>query len=216
MTPTTTSLAGPSPALFEVFAIPDFEGRMAALRREVRPWLEGVGAALAPELAAMAGEPLHPHVARHARRTVNPPDDTWVAFGPDRRGYKKERHFKVALSRQALRLVFEIGPEFEAKPAWAAAWRDSGPQLAATLGRPGRELAWFRNEHDEEPAEALDGIRPAALAALAEVLTGRRDGQLVLGRRLPRPEAAVLSGAAFAALALDTFRALAPCYHVGA
>jgi uncharacterized protein YktB (UPF0637 family) len=50
-------------------------------------------------------------VARHARRTVNPPDDTWVAFAPDRRGYKKHCHFKVAVSRNAVRFLFDVGPE---------------------------------------------------------------------------------------------------------
>ena len=36
----------------------------------------------------------YPHVAKHARRSVNPPKDTWVAFATSKRGYKMLPHFK--------------------------------------------------------------------------------------------------------------------------
>ncbi len=37
------------------------------------------------------------HIARHARRTVNPPKDTWSAYAHNKRGYKKHPHFQVGL-----------------------------------------------------------------------------------------------------------------------
>ena len=37
------------------------------------------------------------HVAKHARRSVNPPIDTWVAFAPNKRGYKMLPHFQIGL-----------------------------------------------------------------------------------------------------------------------
>ena len=104
-----------TPRDFQVFALPDFARRMAAIRGIVRPKLEALGASLEPAVGRIAGSPVFAHVARHARRTVNPPDDTWVAFGPDRRGYKKAPHFKVAVSRHALRFLFELGPEYPSK-----------------------------------------------------------------------------------------------------
>ena len=48
-------------------------------------------------------------------------DDTWVAFGPDKRGYKKHCHFKVVVSRRSIRFLFEAGPEFADKKKWVAA-----------------------------------------------------------------------------------------------
>lgn len=200
----------PPARAFQVFAIDGFETRMAALCTTARPWLERVGAAVSPVLAAELGEPIFPHVARHARRTVNPPDDTWVAFGPDKRGYKKDRHFKVAISKAALRLLFEVGPEYPQKAEWAEQWRARAPSLRSRLAKA--DLAWFRNEHDEEPAGLLAPLGAAELAGLAEGFTTRRDGQLVLGRRVRRSEALRLHGDAFADLILETFRALAPCY----
>src|SRR5690606_33022218 len=96
---------------FRVFDIPGFQERMTAIGQRIRPKLADIGEALAPEIAGLVDRPVWAHVARRARRTVNPPDDTWVAFAGDRRGYKKDAHFKVAVSRGALRLLFELGPE---------------------------------------------------------------------------------------------------------
>ncbi len=107
---------------FDVFDIEDFQGRMAAIRQRIQPKLTMLGEAIAPRLAREVHAEVYPHVARHARRTVNPPDDTWVALGPERRGYKKSQHFKVAISRHCVRLLVEIGPEFADKSRWAGRW----------------------------------------------------------------------------------------------
>jgi uncharacterized protein YktB (UPF0637 family) len=191
-------------------AIPGFQSRMEAIRGDVRPWLMNVGETLAPALAArLGGGSVFAHVARHARRTVNPPDDTWVAFGPDPRGYKKYRHFKVAISRSAIRLLFEIGPEYGDKTAWAEAWRRAVPSLRRRW--TGTDLAWFRNEHDEEPAGPLKSLGNADLAGMADRLLDRREGQIVLGRWIDRAQALKLKEG-FGELALETFAALGPCY----
>ncbi len=198
---------------FEVFAIPGFAARMAALRTRVRPKLEALGTALGPAVARATGRELHAHVARHARRTVNPPDDTWVAFGPDPRGYKKTPHFKIAVSRHALRFLFEIGPEYPAKAEYAAAWRREAARLRRALGSV-RELGWFTNEHDEEPAGRLAELDDAGWLRLGEALTRTRDGQLVLGRRVDAREAARWTGAECERTAVDTFAPLAACLRL--
>src|SRR2546425_48052 len=95
---------------FKVFDVEGFRPRMAELRSRVRPKLEVLGKSLAPSVSRSLGGEVFAHVAKHARRTVNPPDDTWVAFSPDARGYKKHCHFKVAVSRHCVRFLFEVGP----------------------------------------------------------------------------------------------------------
>src|SRR5207253_2263610 len=112
-------------------------------------------------------EEVFPDGAKHARRTVNPPDDTWVAFAPDRRGYKKHCHFKVAVSRNCVRFLFEVGPEHADKARWRAAWKRNAAQLGAVLRRV-QGLAWFKNEHDEEPAGMLSDLDAEGLTQLAE------------------------------------------------
>jgi uncharacterized protein YktB (UPF0637 family) len=198
---------------FKIFDEPGFKGRMSAIRERIRPKLEAIGHSLTPGVERATGGDVFAHVARHARRTVNPPDDTWVAFGPDARGYKKHCHFKVAVSRHAVRFLFEVGPEHGDKNRWATAWRKSAPRLAPVLRRV-KGLAWFKNEHDEEPAAALADLSSEQLAELGDELTRTRDGQLVLGRVIPASDAARWTEAQYRDAALETFRALAPLYRL--
>jgi len=198
---------------FDVFTIPDFQGRMAAIRERVRPKLEEIGEALRPSLAKIVGGDLFAHVARHARRTVNPPDDTWVAFGPDKRGYKKDAHFKIAVSRNCLRFLFEVGPEYQNKTRWASLWAKKMGELAPGLKRA-KGLGWFKNEHDEEPATLLRDLTPEPLRQLAQELTRTRDGQFVLGRLVSREEATGWSREAVEKAALSTFELLVPLYRM--
>lgn len=198
---------------FRVFEVKGFQPRMSEIRARVRPKLEAIGHSLAPAIQRTTGEPIFAHVARHARRTVNPPDDTWVAFAGDPRGYKKHAHFKVAVSRNCVRFLFEIGPEHADKMRWAAAWKRSAPRLAPVLRRV-RGLAWFKNEHDEEPVAPLADLSTDDLAALADKLVRTRDGQLVVGRAVPAAEAARWTEAQYRTAALETFRALAPLYRL--
>src|SRR2546426_11515235 len=207
----------PSPAFvasdFKLFEVKGFKPRMDEIRARVRPKLDAFGGRLAPTISRSVAAEVFPHVAKHARRTVNPPDDTWVAFGPDARGYKKHCHFKVAVSRRAVRFLFEVGPEHADKKRWAAAWKRNAPRLGPVLRRV-KGLAWFKNEHDEEAASPLADLSPEQLAELADELTRTRDGQLVLGRVVPAEQASRWTEAQYRDAALETFRALAPLYRL--
>ena len=142
---------------FQVFAIPDFPGRMAAIRGQIQPKLFALAEEIGPNLKPIVGSEAFPHVAKHMRRTVNPPDDTWVAFGPEKRGYKKAQHFKLAISRHCIRFLFEIGPEYADKAKWVRAWEREIGRLAVKL-KKGPGLGWYKNEHDEEPAALLESL----------------------------------------------------------
>jgi uncharacterized protein YktB (UPF0637 family) len=202
-----------SAADFKLFDVQAFKPRMEEIRTRLRPKLEAIGTSLAPAIQHATGEKTFPHVARHARRTVNAPDDTWVAFAPDARGYKKHLHFKVAVSRHAVRFLFEAGPEHADKKKFAAAWRKNAPKLGPVFRRA-KGLAWFKNEHDEEPAAALADLSSEAIADLADELTRTRDGQLVIGRTVRAAEVIRWTEAQCRDTALDAFRALAPLYRL--
>ena len=198
---------------FKVFDVKGFQPRMTEIRARIRPKLEAFGHCLAPAIAHSTGGEAFAHVAKHARRTVNPPDDTWVAFCPDARGYKKHPHFKVAVSRHCVRFLFEIGPEHADKHRVAAAWKKNAGKLGPVIRRV-KGLAWFKNEHDEEPAGMLGDMTPEAFFALADELMRTRDGQLILGRMVSAAEASRWKEADYRTAALETFRALAPLYQL--
>jgi uncharacterized protein YktB (UPF0637 family) len=198
---------------FQMFAIPGFADRMAAIRKQIQPKLFSLAEEIGPKLKVMVESEVFSHVAKHMRRTVNPPDDTWVAFGPEKRGYKKAQHFKVAISRHCVRFLLEIGPDYADKAQWAKAWQREAGRLATAL-KKGSALGWYKNEHDEEPAALLEHLSPAEISRLALELTRRKDGQLVLGRRLDQAEILRLKPGAFTQAALATFTDVAALYRL--
>ena len=198
---------------FKVFEVTGFTQRMSEIRARIRPKFQMLGQRLLPEVSRAIGAEAFAHVARHARRTVNPPDDTWVAFAPDKRGYKKHCHFKVAVSRNAVRFLFEVGPEHDDKKRWAAAWKKNAPKLGPVLNRM-KGLAYFKNEHDEEPTALLANLSVDELVTLGDEALRTRAGQFVVGRVVPASEAARWTEAQYRTAALETVRALSPLYRL--
>lgn len=196
---------------FKVFDVTRFADRMHAIRERIQPRLHEIGESLGPVIADLLDQPVFAHVARHARRTVNPPEDTWVAFGLDKRGYKKDVHFKIAVSRNAVRLLFEVGPDYYDKSGWHRSWKREFGSLAGQLGKAPK-LTWFRNEHDEDPAAGLGRLETDALRDLGQELVRRREGQLVLGRRLDEKAVLGMTEAAFRKAVIGTFQPLTPLF----
>src|SRR6202158_4857724 len=91
------SRLGFTPRDFELFAVEDFSTRMRLIYEHVRPRLIKLGNELAPELSRKLHMEFFPHVARHARRTVKPPAETWAAFGPSPKGYKRYGYLRVVI-----------------------------------------------------------------------------------------------------------------------
>ena len=104
---------------FDVFTIDGLERRMDALKSIVRPKFQAFGDYFAGYFSAKTGEEFFAHIAKHARRTVNPPNDSWVAFAPYKRGYKSLPHFQIGLTNHHLFIVVAIIYEAPQKSAMA-------------------------------------------------------------------------------------------------
>lgn len=192
--------------VFAAFAVPDFAGRMAAIRRSVTPRLAALGEVLAPELSAVAGHPLYPHVAQHRRRRVNPPDETWVAWSRSPRGYKAFVHFEAGASGRGVFARVALKPEARTERAVFAErvrWAD----LRALDGAA--EVLWYRDgsPSDAVPVRVLDADGFADLVRRVE----RTQGAVSVGVEIARTDPAVASPAVVTRL-LDAFERLAPLY----
>lgn len=82
---------------FDVFKIASLEGRMKAIQERIQPKFKLMGDELVDYLSTKLGNEMFVHIAKHARRTVNPPNDTWTAFSHNPRGYKMTPHFQIGL-----------------------------------------------------------------------------------------------------------------------
>ncbi|WP_079709327.1 YktB family protein [Paraliobacillus ryukyuensis] len=82
---------------FETFYIEGLEDRMNAIQQRIQPKFKEIGNELTEHLAVATGHEMFLHIAKHARRSVNPPNDTWLAIANNKRGYKKHPHFQLGL-----------------------------------------------------------------------------------------------------------------------
>jgi uncharacterized protein YktB (UPF0637 family) len=197
---------GFTPSDFAVFKTEDFSARMQEIYGRVRPKLVRLGDELAPELARKLHLEFFPHVARHARRTVNPPAETWAAFGPSPKGYKRYGYLALCISGAGLHARMVVKAEAERRPEMARGLASNAAQLAKSLrGTPvARYEKW-----DFKALPAETAADDELFTALAERL-GKKTGAMDLGFGWSVRDALRLDRAEL----LDAYRELEPMYRI--
>lgn len=192
---------------FEIFGIPDFAGRMAAIRGRLKPRLALLGEELAEPLTAALGSPALPHVAQHMRRRVNPPPATWTAWGRDRRGYKRWTHLRLSVNREGVRLVVFVEDDADDKPVM-------GESLASRAASLIRRLENSSGLTLYQPGEPQP-FKTKSLAWAGGELLRLKGAHFQGGTELPANEAADLSADDFGSWVLEQASRLAPLYQAG-
>lgn len=82
---------------FFIFQYATLDERMSSIRQLLQPKFQEIGTYLVDSLNKKANKKLYLHIARHARRKVNPPKHTWLAISHHSRGYKMTPYFQVGL-----------------------------------------------------------------------------------------------------------------------
>ncbi len=214
----TRAFTGFEPADYQVFGITDFAKGMAAIRSRVTPKLTALGETLAPRLTAAVGEPFFPHVAKHARRTVNTPPETWMALGRDPRKYKAYAFLGVIASGRGVdvRLVLKDEAEVDKATLAGALVRERKrlPELLATT----QELGWYlglpgKPRKPQEGPIALADLPGGFFEGMAETLRTRKSAIVDVGMGWPREDRR-LAGPEFERLALRAMASLYPLYRL--
>lgn len=193
---------------FEVFEIEGLEERMEALSEIVRPKFHHLGDEYATYLSAKTGEEFFVHVAKHARRTVNPPKDSWVAFAPYKRGYKSLPHFQIGLWRTHLFIVFAIIYEAPHKDDMANRLLNN-IQLLNDL--PDDYI--LSGDHMSPEVLNLGESRDESLEKLIVRLRDIKKGEFLVGRHIPKEQANKMSYEEFMQFTTETFESLIPIYR---
>lgn len=195
---------------FEVFQIPGLEPRMEMLIERVRPKLEALGAELAPYLTELCGEEMFVHVAKHARRTVNPPIDTWVAWGTSKRGYKALPHFEVGMFDSHVFVIFAVIYESPNKITFAEALERELDEVRRNL--PG-EFYWSMDHmaphgtlHKDMKSEDYDKI-------ITKLKTVKK-AEVMCGLRIERDDPVAADGEQLLETIRSTFKTLLPLYRM--
>lgn len=193
---------------FEVFEIDGLEQRMEALTTVVRPKFQELGEIFSSYFSAKTGDEFFPHVAKHARRTINPPKDSWVAFAPYKRGYKSLPHFQIGLWNTHLFIIVAIIYEAPQKSEMATRLLD-----ALHLFDELPDSFILSGDHMSQDSIPLKTGREKQLEDLLIRLRDVKKGEFLVGRHIPREEAVKLSAEQFLQLAEETFESLIPVYN---
>jgi uncharacterized protein YktB (UPF0637 family) len=146
-----------------------------------------------------------PHVAKHVRRTVNPPLETWAAFGPSPRGYKRYGYLALCISGIGLHARAVVKSEADHRPVMAQNLVSTAAMLTKQL--KGTPVARY-DEWDFIRMPDGEAAAPALIATLAEGLA-KKTGGLDLGVGWTVKESVRLDRAEL----LDAFRELEPLYR---
>lgn len=195
---------------FNVFTIEGLEARMEALTNIIRPKFHELGATYAGYFSAATGDEFFYHVAKHARRTVNPPKDSWVAFAPYKRGYKSLPHFQIGLWNSHLFIAVAVIYEAPNKQEMATRLLNN-LEVFHSIDK----TYSISGDHMSPVYETLDSNRKnEQLTTLLTRLHNVKKGEFLIGRFLSAEEASKLNDQQFNELALDTFETLLPIYNV--
>ncbi|EIT84942.1 hypothetical protein A374_12885 [Fictibacillus macauensis ZFHKF-1] len=195
---------------FAVFTIDGLEARMEKLIEQVRPKLQLLGEYFAPELSGLTGEEMFYHVAKHARRTVNPPKDTWVAIASSNRGYKKLPHFQIGLFETHLFVWFAIIYESLVKVDYSKAL---GHQLQTLTKHIPDSFVWSV-DHMKPDAVSHASVKGEQLEQMVKRLGEVKKAELLCGIHVSKEEAVKMDGASFIAKVEETFKTLLPLYDL--
>src|SRR5699024_5921877 len=158
------------------------------------------------DVSAMVGSEMHLHIAKHARRTVNPPNDTWMAIAGNKRGYKKHPHFQVGLWDDHLFLWIAFIYEQPDKNKISYNLQKKKHLIEELPKDYVISLDQMKNE-----ASQLDEID------LDKVLTrfhNVKKAEFLIGRHLKPNESTVQQGEAFMEFARSIFERLIPLYRL--
>lgn len=192
---------------FDVFKIDGLENRMTALIENVRPKFEELGKQYSLYFSSVLGDEFFPHVAKHARRSVNPPKDSWVAFAPYKRGYKALPHFQIGLWGSHLFIIVAV--IYEAPDKIAIAER-----LLKKKRLFNKLPADFivSGNHMKPEAIPLKKAKKEELEQLLIRLHDVKKAEFLVGRHIPREDAVKLTEEDFLNLTEETFNELLPIY----
>ncbi|KXH79855.1 YktB family protein [Sporosarcina sp. HYO08] len=194
---------------FDVFSIPGLENRMSALQRLVQPKFATLGEHFSLQLSSHGTDEFFPHIAKHARRTVNPPNDSWVAFSPAKRGYKAMPHFQIGLWNTHLFIILAIIYENPNKPEIAERLLKR-MEVLTTLP----ETYIVSGDHMKPEAEIIQEIGEQGLENLLCRLQTVKKAEFLVGRHLARDKAASLTNEQFFSFVEETFDRLLTVYDV--
>jgi uncharacterized protein YktB (UPF0637 family) len=190
---------------FNTFTIDGLDERMEAIQTRIQPKFQELGSELVDYLAAQLGNEVYLHIAKHARRTVNPPNDTWLAIADNKRGYKKHPHFQVGLFDDHvfiwLALIYELPNKREIAESFLNKY-DEIKQLSDNFS--------VSLDHMKKDGIQITDLEVKDLERFRDV----KKAEFLIGRRFPAHDPLLKDGEKFLETVKQTYDTLIPFYQL--
>ncbi|MGN8645155.1 DUF1054 domain-containing protein [Gracilibacillus sp. HCP3S3_G5_1] len=191
---------------FDTFKIDGLDERMEAIQERIQPKFKRIYEEIAEDLEAFAGREMHLHIAKHARRTVNPPKDTWSAYCHNKRGYKKHPHFQVGLWDDNLFIWLAYIYELPHKSEIAEKFLHDIDDIKNSVPKD------YHISLDHMKNEAVT-LSEADLLNSLERFKNVKKGEFLIGRRIDANDPLVQDGDKLIQTIRETIETLAPLYR---
>lgn len=195
---------------FDTFKIEGLDARMEAIQNRIRPKFKAIGEPLSEDLGILAGNEMFLHIAKHARRTVNPPKDTWLAICHDKRGYKKHAHFQVGLFDDHAFLWLAFIYELPNKAEIAQKFLDNLDLLTATI--PCDFVISL--DHMKKDSLSMENLGEQGLEEALIRFRDVKKAEFLVGRHIESDDPILGNGTEFLGIAKHTFQTLMPLYKL--
>jgi uncharacterized protein YktB (UPF0637 family) len=195
---------------FHVFAIDGLTSRMEALQREIQPKFTTIGESVSEFLSTKLGDTTYTHIARHARRTVHPPEETWVAWSTNKRGYKAHPHFQLGLRDTYLFAWFALIYECEQKKSFAEHFLQNIEKYTNQISKD----FYVSVDHTTPDVTSVASLDQDGWESIMTRLSKVKKAEFLCGMLIPRKEAIDLSGAILQQRIESSFDQLLPLYHL--
>lgn len=195
---------------FEVFQLIGLEERMVAIQERIQPKFRAIGEQLTLELSLHAGNEMYLHIARHARRKVNPPKDTWLAICSNKRGYKAHPHFQLGLFDDHLFLWFALIYEVPNKKNIAEAYLNRLDEVVASVPK---EYVVSLDHMKKESIQVSSMTRQDWTDALVRFRDVQK-AELLIGRHIGADDSLLRDGDSLLKFAQATYEQLIPLYKM--
>ncbi|TWI55834.1 YktB family protein [Halalkalibacter nanhaiisediminis] len=194
---------------FDVFHIEGLDERMEGIQTLIQPKFKEIGEVLASDLSMAIGNEMHLHIAKHARRKVNPPNDTWLAICDNKRGYKKHPHFQLGLFDDHLFIWLALIYELPNKSAIAESFLEKADSLFHDL-----PIDFVLSlDHMKKDAVAISSLAEDELKANLKRFRDVKKAELLIGRHIKPDDPVVKNGQALIKFTKETYEQLLPFYQ---
>ncbi|GEN32790.1 MULTISPECIES: YktB family protein [Aneurinibacillus] len=195
---------------FAIFTIEGLDARMAAIRERIQPKFRAIGEELKNDIALSLGNEMFLHIAKHARRTVNPPKDSWLAISHNKRGYKAHPHFQVGLFDDHVFIWLAFIYELPYKKEIAQKFIDNIDSVKALIPKD----FVISLDHTKKEAVAVSDVSSKEFEGMLDRFRNVKKAEFLVGRHIKAGDPILKDGNEFLHSAKSTIETLLPLYRL--